>query len=148
MWGWNESGQMGFPYKCEGSQSLFNFNEHSCQCPKSDLFKRSSDDHVEGEPVQSHQLHVEENTEMEESHGEQREVKSKAVQDKSVNPERSQEVINVQASPLLLDFWTEEVNITSVECGDRHTLYMLGELSCMIQRDSTCCCVKYIITKD
>lgn len=127
MWGWNETGQLGFPYKCVGNQSLFNFFEHSCQCPKSDSSKHSSEKHLEREPTQSHQLHVEENRETEESHGKQREIKSEAIEDKRVNPERSQEVINVQASPLLLDFWTEDMNITNVQCGDRHTLYMLDD---------------------
>ncbi|KAG0692673.1 RCC1 domain-containing protein 1 [Chionoecetes opilio] len=55
VWGWNESGQLGFPYKCEGSQSLFSFFEHSCRCPKSDVVKQGTDDHSTREPMQSDQ---------------------------------------------------------------------------------------------
>ncbi|MPC55735.1 RCC1 domain-containing protein 1 [Portunus trituberculatus] len=113
VWGWNESGQLGYPYNCEGSQSLFLFFEHACQCPERK--------HVEGEPLQ------EENKGTEEGQGVQTEVRSKGMQDKRINPKRRKEVINVQASPVLLDFWTEDVNITNVRCGDRHTLYMLDD---------------------
>uniref|UniRef100_A0A0P4VZK8 Uncharacterized protein n=1 Tax=Scylla olivacea TaxID=85551 RepID=A0A0P4VZK8_SCYOL len=113
VWGWNESGQLGYPYNCEGSQSLFLFFEHACQCPERN--------HLEGEQLQ------EENKDTEESQGVQAAVRSKGMHDKRVNPKRRKEVINVQASPVLLDFWTEDVNITNVQCGDRHTLYMLDD---------------------
>ena len=130
VWGWNESGQLGYPYNCEGSQSLFLFFEHACQCPERK--------HLEGEHLQ------EENKDTEESQGVQTEVRS----NKKVNPKRRKEVINVQASPVLLHFWTEDVNITNVQCGDRHTLYMLGEWSCLAW-DSTFLLhlIEYILSK-
>lgn len=46
--------------------------------------------------------------------------------DKRVNEDRNREVVNVQAYPVLLDFWSGSMNIVDVECGDRHTLFHLG----------------------
>ena len=195
VWGWNESGQLGFPYKCEGSQSLFNFMEHSCQCPKktkSVTLNHDSDnveeenietddkreEKREGESKETQDNNVKENKKTENKReGERKEVQDKRInlerrqdiegqterenketqeerkkkkeeenkdsedkregerketQNKRINPARRQEVINVQASPVLLDYWTEDVSVRNVKCGDRHTLYMLGKCSCLL----------------
>lgn len=128
MWGWNETGQIGFQYKSESSHPLFHFFEHSCQCPRSSSFKEGdseTDSRHREVGGKSEDKNVYKNCEKNREH----EVNSPPELDGRINPERSQEVINVQASPVLLDFWRETVNIHDVQCGDRHTLFMLGKLS-------------------
>lgn len=133
MWGWNETGQLGYPYKSESSHPLFNFFKHSCQCPKSNSVEHG---HSLGDTSQSHHKGDEgkdkEQVDEDEEKSKEQTGNSKTVLDARINPERSQEVINVQASPLLLDFWKEDVNIHDVQCGDRHTLFLLRKLSHLI----------------
>lgn len=73
----------------------------------------------------------EENLNKDEPENEEQKGSNKAELDERINPERSHEVINVQASPLLLDYWRESVNICDVQCGDRHTLFMLRKFHMM-----------------
>lgn len=127
MWGWNETGQIGFPYKSESSHPLFNFFEHSCQCQKSSLFKRGGLQRASRHREMGGKSKDEDVYYKDEKNREQ-EGSNETELDERINPERSQEVINVQASPLLLDFWRENVIIHDVQCGDRHTLFMLGKL--------------------
>lgn len=47
--------------------------------------------------------------------------------DARINMGRAKDVVNVQTSPRLLDFWNEDMAIIDVKCGDRHTLYQLGK---------------------
>lgn len=129
VWGWNETGQLGFPYKSESSYPLFHFFEHSCTCPKSSLCKHG---HSQKESSQSHDMASESKDKGEEGKSGEQKENTKAELDERINPERCQEVVNVEASPRLLDFWREDVNIRDVQCGDRHTLFMLGKLPHMI----------------
>lgn len=48
--------------------------------------------------------------------------------DPRINGARTKDVVNVQTSPRLLDFWNEDMAIIDVKCGDRHTLYQLGKI--------------------
>jgi len=100
LWGWNESGQLGFLSKTLQENSQFPSHNHKCNCKNIDKTRDL------------------ENTILQTST--ENEVFT------SINEERSKEVINVQTSPKLLDFWHEDVNITSVACGDRHTVFTLG----------------------
>ncbi|XP_069943691.1 probable E3 ubiquitin-protein ligase HERC3 [Cherax quadricarinatus] len=95
VWGWNESGQLGFPSKSQSNHSIFGSFEHKCWCPKN----------VE-------KVRKEEN--------------SNPLLDR-VNQEHTKDVVNVQASPRLLDFWSEHVKVVDVQCGDRHTLFQLDD---------------------
>lgn len=127
VWGWNETGQLGFPYKSESSHPLFHFFEHSCQCPKSSSFSHG---YSPGDSDQSHHMgDKSQDKEVVYKDEENKEQKgnSKRVPDERINPEKSQEAINVQALPRLLDFWRENVNIHDIQCGDRHTLFMLQD---------------------
>jgi len=109
LWGWNESGQLGFPSKTLQENSQFPSHHHKCRCKKTGttpgISEIQSQTSTEGdfiEVLKNDNLHL-------------------------VNAERSREVINVQMSPKLLDFWCEDVNITSVACGDRHTIFTLDD---------------------
>ncbi|CAL4166412.1 unnamed protein product [Meganyctiphanes norvegica] len=105
MWGWNESGQLGFLSKTLQENSQFPSHHHKCICKNSakhTKFKNTQTSTEDSfiEALTNDNLHL-------------------------VNNERSIEVINVQMSPKLLDFWQEDVNITHVACGDRHTIFSL-----------------------
>lgn len=132
MWGWNETGQLGFPYKSESSHPLFHFFEHTCQCPKSSSFSHGSLPRDSGQRHHMGGKSQDEEVVYKDEENKEQKGNCRRISDERINPERSQEVINVQASPRLLDFWREDVNICDVQCGDRHTLFMLRKLSHLI----------------
>ncbi|ROT83100.1 putative ultraviolet-B receptor UVR8-like isoform X2 [Penaeus vannamei] len=47
--------------------------------------------------------------------------------DPRINKGQAKDVVNVQTSPRLLDFWNEDMAIIDVKGGDRHTLYQLED---------------------
>lgn len=47
--------------------------------------------------------------------------------DPRINKGQAKDVVNVQTSPRLLDFWNEDMAILDVKGGDRHTLYQLED---------------------
>jgi len=49
--------------------------------------------------------------------------------DPRINKGQAKDVVNVQTSPRLLDFWNEDMAILDVKGGDRHTLYQLGKIT-------------------
>nr|XP_045615397.1 RCC1 domain-containing protein RUG3, mitochondrial-like [Procambarus clarkii]XP_045615398.1 RCC1 domain-containing protein RUG3, mitochondrial-like [Procambarus clarkii]XP_045615399.1 RCC1 domain-containing protein RUG3, mitochondrial-like [Procambarus clarkii]XP_045615400.1 RCC1 domain-containing protein RUG3, mitochondrial-like [Procambarus clarkii]XP_045615401.1 RCC1 domain-containing protein RUG3, mitochondrial-like [Procambarus clarkii] len=137
VWGWNESGQLGFPAKSQTNHSIFETIEHSCQCPKSASIENKgawgpSETLNDNSGKSSYKV----TESLAESHGSfKEETYTQAVRERKVvnppvgrvNQERTKDVINVQASPKLLDFWSETVRIEDVQCGDRHTLFLLDD---------------------
>ncbi|XP_042889350.1 E3 ubiquitin-protein ligase HERC2-like isoform X2 [Penaeus japonicus] len=119
-WGWNESGQLGFPAKENQEASILGTFIHSCQCPKpahktnmlhgdSKAVETSAD--VQSREDQKAYPHRTESCKT----------------DARINMGRAKDVVNVQTSPRLLDFWNEDMAIIDVKCGDRHTLYQLED---------------------
>lgn len=152
VWGWNESGQLGFPPNSQGNHSVIKSIEHKCLCFEnlpvdgrricksigsitvSDSHKSlhgSTDPHVESLSQYPGTVSNIDNEDDRSSKGKYDEVKRKKQtyrpSDIRINQEHSIDRINVQASPRLLDFWSENVNIVDVQCGDRHTLFQLDD---------------------
>lgn len=148
VWGWNESGQLGFPAKSQGNLSVIESIEHQCQCfenfpvegktickvigrnTKCECYRSS---HCKTEPQLEYlgQYPDKRNEDDSSFEGKVDKVKRKKQNhkpsDSRINQRHNTDVINVQASPKLLDFWSENVNIVDVQCGDRHTLFQLGK---------------------
>ncbi|XP_066977313.1 uncharacterized protein [Macrobrachium rosenbergii] len=119
VWGWNESGQLGYPFKTKEKSSLNISLAHRCQCP---------------EPVCQEVTSYPMDGMICEAKGDEIGVTSHDCsrlrpqeKDKRINPERSKDVLNVQASPKLLSFWVESCSLTDIACGDQHTLFLLDD---------------------
>ncbi|XP_064112359.1 E3 ubiquitin-protein ligase HERC2-like isoform X2 [Macrobrachium nipponense] len=108
VWGWNESGQLGYPFKTKEKRSLYISLDHHCQCP---------------EPVCQEVTSCSVDGTLSKATG----VEIGVEKDKRINPERSKDVLNVQASPKLLNFWVESYSLTDIACGDQHTLFLLDD---------------------
>ncbi|XP_068216948.1 probable E3 ubiquitin-protein ligase HERC3 [Palaemon carinicauda] len=119
VWGWNESGQLGYPFKTKEKTSLCFPLGHRCQCPQS-VYQEVSSCFVDGEVCEA-----QENENKVPLHDYKRlKIQGK---DKRINPERPKDVLNVQASPKLLSFWVESLSLSDVKCGDQHTLFLLDD---------------------
>ncbi|KAK4323849.1 hypothetical protein Pmani_005489 [Petrolisthes manimaculis] len=124
VWGWNESGQLGFPPKSSNSHTLFDSFQHTCQCPGS---KKCSPANKYEQKNNSCREGKDKSDKVEIPCGLSARQSRPKWDDSRVNSDRSRELVNVQASPKLLDFWTEDVNVTNVVCGDRHTIFLLED---------------------
>ncbi|XP_042204069.1 probable E3 ubiquitin-protein ligase HERC1 isoform X1 [Homarus americanus] len=146
IWGWNENGQLGFPVKSNFKHSLFESFKHVCQCPKN-LTIRSREISVDTKeqsnketkpqseylsqclciPTNKGNGHDKVSLKEEKIFETTRKEQNLRLLDDRVNQDCIKDVINVQASPKLLDFWSENVKIVDVQCGDRHTLFQLDD---------------------
>ncbi|XP_076062626.1 uncharacterized protein LOC143037884 [Oratosquilla oratoria] len=111
LWGWNECGQLGFPFM--STKELFDFKiyDNECQC-NSNLEQNSHKPNC-FPYVKNTQLTVVKGYNYENRH--------------RININREREVVNVASTPALLDFWEEDVILKSVSCGDRHTIFQLDD---------------------
>ncbi|XP_037792319.1 RCC1 domain-containing protein 1-like isoform X2 [Penaeus monodon] len=119
-WGWNESGQLGFPAKADQEASVLGTFSHSCQCPKPVHKTDTVQDDTNVREIRAKEPSNDDQLASPEGTGGCR-------TDPRINGARTKDVVNVQTSPRLLDFWNEDMAIIDVKCGDRHTLYQLED---------------------
>ncbi|KAK7081052.1 RCC1 domain-containing protein 1 [Halocaridina rubra] len=120
VWGWNESGQLGLPTKAYHEEPPFKSFEYSCMCSLKSQF--TTDSHVPDPDIASDKQRQDN---IQSSFTKQLTKLQK--EDPRINKDHCKEDVNVQASPVLLDFWCEGVNIRKVTCGDRHSLFLLDD---------------------
>ncbi|XP_063593380.1 E3 ubiquitin-protein ligase HERC2-like isoform X1 [Penaeus indicus] len=118
-WGWNESGQLGFPAKADQEASILGMFSHNCLCPKP-VHKTDTIQDMKVREIRANEPSDDDRQASLEGTGGCR-------PDPRVNRVWAKDVVNVQTSPRLLDFWNEDMAIIDVKCGDRHTLYQLED---------------------
>ena len=100
-WGWNDQGQLGFPNKNIKKEDYFSTFEHDCNCKQLKNILNHDKNFTDSETSPNIEILINEN--------------------------RNLDSVNVQASPKLLDFWSDETSVIKTSCGDRHTLFLLGK---------------------
>ncbi|XP_069975380.1 uncharacterized protein [Penaeus vannamei] len=119
-WGWNESGQLGFPAKADQEASILGTFSHRCRYPEPVHMTDTIHSDSKVEEIRTNEWSGNDHKASLEGTGDCR-------TDPRINKGRAKDVVNVQTSPRLLDFWNEDMAIIDVKSGDRHTLYQLED---------------------